>query len=129
MPEAAAKGGWKSATVRAGKQLAAQAAMKMHLSQPIGAGAFGGQQGMSPVIAPAVVGAGPSSVMAGIDTSDAVAAMAGRANGAKTRPAIMNIASSRRMVIWRSIPQNPTDGLKLIASKTNEAVMRKARRG
>jgi hypothetical protein len=107
--------------------LAAQAAMKMHLSQPIGAGAFGGQQGMSPVIAPAVLGADPSSAMAGIDTSDAVAAMAGRANGAKTRPAIMNIASSRRMVIWRFMPQNPTDGLKLKASRTNDAVMGQAR--
>jgi ABC-type phosphonate transport system ATPase subunit len=55
--------------------------------------------------------------------------MAGRANGASTRPAIMNIASSRRIVIWRSMRQNPTDGLKMKVSRTNDAVMRKARRG
>ena len=97
--------------------------MKTHLSQPMRAGAFDGQQGMSPVIAPAVVGADPSSVMAGIDTSDTGPAMTGRTNGVRTRAAITEIASRRRMVIWRSMPQNPTDGLKLKASQTNEAVM------
>jgi hypothetical protein len=109
--------------------LAAQAAMKIHLSQPIGAGAFDGQQGMSPVIASAVGGADPSSVIVDIDTSDTVAAMAGRANGASTRPAIMKIVSIRRMVIWQSMTQNPTDGLKLKGSQTNDAVMSKARKG
>ena len=97
--------------------------MKIHLSQPIGAGAFDGQQGMSPVIASAVGGADPSSVIADIDTSDTVPAMAGRATGARTRPAITEIASSRRMVIWRSMPQNPMDTLKLKASRTNDTVM------
>ena len=122
-PEATAKGGWKRAAIRAGKQLAAQAAMKMHLSQPMDSGASDGQQGMSPVIASAVGGTDPSSVIADIDTSDTVPAMAGRATGARTRPAITEIASSRRMMIWRSMPQSPTNTLKLKASRTNAAVM------
>jgi hypothetical protein len=121
-PEATAKGGWKRAAVRPGKQLA-QAAMKTHLSQSIGAGAFDGQQGMSPIIASAVAGADLSSVIADIDASDAVAAMTGRTNGASTRPAIMKIASIRRIMILRSMPQNPTNASKLKASQTNDAVM------
>ena len=103
--------------------------MKTHLSHPTAAGLSHGQQGMSAVIASAVADADPSSIIAGIDTCDTVPAMAGRANGASTRPAIMNIASSRRIVIWRSMRQNPTDGLKMKVSRTNDAVMRKARRG
>jgi hypothetical protein len=35
--------------------------------------------------------------------------MTGRDSGANTKPAITAIASSRRMVIWRFTPQNPTD--------------------
>ena len=101
--------------------------MKTHLSHPAAAGLSHGQQGMSAVIASAVADEDPSSVIAGIDTSDTVPAMAGRANGARTRPAITAIASSRRMVIWRSTRQNPTDGFKLKVSRTNEAVMGQAR--
>ena len=127
MPEETAKGGWKSATVRAGIKFAAQAAMKTHLSHPTGAGLSPhGQQGMSAVIASAVADADLSSAIAGIDAPDTVPAMAGRTNGAKTRAAITAIASSRRMVIWRSMPQNPTDGSKLKASRTNDAVMGQA---
>jgi hypothetical protein len=120
--EAIAKGGWKRAAAKAGKQLAAQAAMKTHLSQPIGAGAFDGQQGISSVIASAV-----ADVTSVIAASDIGPAMTGRANGAMTRPAIMKTASSRRMVICRFTPQNPTDAIKLKASRINDAViMRKA---
>jgi hypothetical protein len=75
-----------------------QAAIKTHLSQPIGAGAFDGQQGMSP-IASAVADPDMSSVIVDIDASDIGPAMAGRANGANTKPAIIKIASSRRRVI------------------------------
>jgi hypothetical protein len=50
-----------------------------------------------------------SSAIAGIDTSGAAPAMTGRDSGANTKPAITAIASSRRMVIWRFTPQNPTD--------------------
>jgi hypothetical protein len=64
-----------------------------------------------------------SSAIAGIDASEAVPAMAGRDNGANTNPAIMKIASSRRMVIWRFTPQNPTDASKLKALQTNDAVI------
>jgi hypothetical protein len=81
------------------KHLAAQAAMKTHLSQPIGAGAFDGQQGMSPVITSAVAGTDILSV--DIDASDIMQAMADRATGAKARPTIMKIASSRRMAKLR----------------------------
>jgi hypothetical protein len=82
--------------------------MKMHLSQSSGAGAFDGQHGMSSAIkswaimslpiASAEAAIGISSAMAGIEAS---AAMTGRDNGAKTSPAITEIASRRRMVIWR----------------------------
>jgi hypothetical protein len=73
-----------------------QAAMKTHLSQSTGAGAFAGQQGMSPAI---------SSDIADIDISSAIAAsgvmpaITGRDSGANISPAIKQIASSRRMVI------------------------------
>jgi hypothetical protein len=77
--------------------LVAQAAMKTHLSQSIGAGALVGQHGMSLAIWSADI----SSAIAAIDASDAVPAMTGRDSGANTSPAIMKIASSRRMVIWR----------------------------
>jgi hypothetical protein len=99
-----------------------QAAMKTHLSQSIGAGDFEGQHGMSFAIssAPAdavadmdvssaVADMDISSAIAGIDTSGATPAMTGRDSGANTSPAITEIASSRRMVIWRFTPQNPTD--------------------
>ena len=78
-----------------------QAAIKTHLSQPIGVGAFDGQQGISSVIASAVADTDISSVIADIDVSDIGPAMTGRANGARTRPAIMKTASIRRMVICR----------------------------
>jgi hypothetical protein len=108
-----------------------QAAIKTHLSQPIGVGAFDGQQGISSVIASAVADTDISSViadidMSDIDPSDIGPAMTGRANGASTRPAIMKTASSRRMVICRFTPQNPTDAIKLKASRTNDTVMRKS---
>ena len=73
--------------------------MKTHLSHPTAAGLSHGQHGMSAAIASAVADADLSSVIAGIDTSDTVPAMAGRVNGASTRPAITAIASSRLMVI------------------------------
>jgi hypothetical protein len=43
--------------------------------------------------------------------------MTGEASGANTSPAIMTIASSRRMVIWRFTPQNPTERLGLIVRR------------
>jgi hypothetical protein len=86
-----------------------QAAMKTHLSQSIGAGAFDGQHGMSFAISSAPADIDISSAIAGIDASDAAPAVTGRDNGANASPAITEIASSRRMVIWRFTPQNPTD--------------------
>jgi len=105
-----------------------QTAIKTHLSQPMGVGAFDGQHGISSIAASSAADADISSVIAdidasGIDASDMGPAMAGRANGAKTSPAIMKIASRRRMVIWRFTPQNPTDASKLKAYQTNDAVM------
>jgi hypothetical protein len=71
------------------------AAMKTHLSQSRGAGAFDGQHGMSFAIS-SVVGATDMSGIACIDMSEDISAMAGRETGAKARPAIKRIASSRR---------------------------------
>lgn len=91
-----------------------QTAIKTHLSQPMGVGAFDGQHGISSIVASATADADMSSIVAdidasGMDSSDIIVsdidtsgmepAMAGRANGARTRLAVMKIASSRRMVI------------------------------
>ena len=105
------------------KHLAVQAAMKTHLSQSIGTGALVGQHGMSLAISSAVADMDISSAIADIDASEVMPATRGRENGANTSPAIMKIASSRRMVIWRFTSQNPTEALKLKASQTNDAVM------
>jgi hypothetical protein len=94
-----------------------QAVMKTHLSQSTGAGAFDGQQGMSPAISSAIADMDISSAIAGIDASEAAPAMTGRDSGANTSPAIMTIASRRRMVIWRFTPQNPTERLRLIVCR------------
>ena len=72
------------------------AAMNTHLSQSIGAGAFEGQQGMSPAISSVAAEADMSSTIA---ASGVVPAITGRDNGANISPAITEIASSRRMVI------------------------------
>src|SRR5882672_11399517 len=73
----------------------------MHLSQPIGAGAFGGQHGISPAISSVISEADILSAIACIDMSEDVSAMTGWETGAKARPAITRIASSRRMVKLR----------------------------
>ena len=73
----------------------------MHLSQPIGAGAFDGQHGISPAISSVVSAADISSVMTCIDASEDISAMTGRETGANARPATTRIASSRRMVKFR----------------------------
>jgi hypothetical protein len=78
-----------------------QAAMNTHLSQSIGAGAFEGQQGMSPAISSVAAEADMSSTIADIDASGVVPAMTDRDSGASISPAITEIASSRRMVIWQ----------------------------
>jgi len=75
--------------------------MKTHSSQPMGVRAFG-QQGMS--FANSLVLADADISSANIDASEVVPAMTGPENGANTSPAIMKIASSRRMVIWRFTP-------------------------
>ena len=80
------------------KHMDVQAAMKTHLSQPIGAGALDGQQGMSLAISSVVSEADVLSAAACIDTSEAAGcAMTGRETGANARPAITKITSSRRM--------------------------------
>jgi len=78
--------------------------MNTHLSQPMGIGTFDGQHGMSFVISSAVADIDMSSPLAAIDASKDGPAMTGRDNGGNTSPAIMKIASSRRMVIWRFTP-------------------------
>jgi hypothetical protein len=83
-----------------------QAAMKTHLSQPIGGGAFDGQHGMSPAISSIISEADMSSAMATIDMAEdvisaEVAAITGRETGAKARPAVTRIASNQRMTRQR----------------------------
>lgn len=77
--------------------------MEMHLSQPTGAGAFDGQHGISFAISSIMAEADISSmaIAACAEASDDACAITGRDNGAMTNPAIMKIASSRRMVICR----------------------------
>ena len=83
------------------KHFEVQAAINKHLSQPTGAGAWGGQQGMSFAISSAVADDDSSSAMACIEASEDIAAITGRESGANARPAIMRTASSRRMARFR----------------------------
>jgi hypothetical protein len=71
--------------------------MHKHLSQPTGAGAFGGQHGMSFAISSVIADIGISSAIACSEAAEDIAAMADRETGANARPAIKRIASSRRM--------------------------------
>ena len=59
------------------KHLDMQAAMKTHLSQSTGAGAFDGQHGISFAISSVVADGDISSAIACIDTSEDVSAMTG----------------------------------------------------
>jgi len=97
--------------------------MRRHFSQSIGAGAFDGQHGMSFAISPIVADAAISSDMASITPAASESATTGRDNGANARPAIIKIATSRRMVIWRVTPENPTDTSKLEAFQANDPVI------
>jgi len=84
-----------------------QAAMKTHLSQPTGVGAFDGQHGMSLAISSVIAEADISSVIVGIDASADESAMTGWDSGANAMPAIIRIASSRRMVKFRfTVPES-----------------------
>ena len=98
LPEAA-EGGRNRAAETPAKHWLMQAVINMHLSQPTGAGALLGQQGMPPAISSAIADMAISSAIAGIKASEVVPAMTSRESGASINPAIMKIASSRRMVI------------------------------
>lgn len=101
------KTGWTVATASPVNPWALQAAMEMHLSQPMGAGAFDGQHGISFAISSSVMAeADILSIIACIDGTADVCAITGRDNGAMTNPAIMKIASSSRMVAWRFTTAN-----------------------
>ena len=88
----------------AGKPTDPQAAMKTHLSQSTAIGAFDGQHGMSLAIS-SIASADISEeaisdgvISSAIACSEAgLAAIAGREAGANARPAIIRIASNRRM--------------------------------
>jgi hypothetical protein len=90
----------------------------MHLSQPIGAGAFDGQHGMSPAISSVMADGDISSAIACIDASEDICAMTGRETGANARPATIRIASSRRMVKFRF---TELDSLNLVAIERRPA--------
>jgi hypothetical protein len=106
MQSEAARSGWTTFVEMPVKHMNVQAAMKTHLSQPTGAGAFDGQHGMSVAISSVAAEDDISSAIACIDTSEEVSAMTGRETGANTRPAITRIASSRRMAKLRFTRQN-----------------------
>jgi hypothetical protein len=101
MSSEAARNRWATAPGTPTKPSDVQAAMKTHLSQPTGVGAFDGQHGMSLAISSAMADADISSAIACIDASEDISAMTGRETGANARPAITMIASSRRMVKFR----------------------------
>ena len=101
MRPVAVRSGWTTAVDMPVKHLDRQAAMYTHLSQPIGAGAFDGQHGMSLAISSVVADGDISSAIACVETSGDVSAMTGWETGANARPAISRIASSRRMVKLR----------------------------
>ncbi len=92
-----------------------QAAMKTHLSQSTGDTAFDGQHGISLAIS-SIVSADISGdvISDGIISSaigrtgpcEDVAAITGRDTGANARPAIIRIASNRRMAKFRFIGRN-----------------------
>ena len=88
------------------KHMDPQAAMKTHLSQSTGTGAFDGQHGISSAISSIVADddisdAGISCAMACVESCGDAAAMTGRETGANARPAIIKTASSRRMATLR----------------------------
>ena len=84
------------------KHLDMQAAMKTHLSQSTGAGAFDGQHGISFAISSVVAEGDISSAIACIEVSEEdISAMTGWETGAKARPTITRTASSRRMAKLR----------------------------
>ena len=99
MPESANGGRNRAADIPATHWLMHEA-MNTHLSQSEGVGAWVGQHGMSPALS-VMVDAGMSSAIADMAASGIVPAITGRDSGANTRPAIIMIASSRRMVIWQ----------------------------
>ena len=105
-PEAV-RSGWMVSIDTPVKHMDVQAAMKTHLSQPIGgAGALDGQHGISLAISSVVSAADMSSatacILSCIDTSEAIGcAITGRETGANARPAITGITSSQRMTEFR----------------------------
>lgn len=83
------------------KHLDTQVTMKTHLSQSTGTGAFDGQHGISSAISSIMADVDISFAIAGMEACDGVPAMTGRETGVITRPAIIRIASSRRMAKLR----------------------------
>jgi hypothetical protein len=99
----ATRNGWKTLVDMPVKHLDMQAVMKTHLSQSTGTGAFDGQHGMSFAISPVIADGDISSAIAGIDAWEGASAITGRETGANASPAIIKIASSRRMMKLRFI--------------------------
>lgn len=97
----AIRNGWKTLVDMPVKHFDMQAVMKTHLSQSIGAGAFDGQHVMSFAISSAMADGDISSVIACIDAWEGASAITGRETGANASPAIIKIASSRRIAKLR----------------------------
>jgi hypothetical protein len=106
LPETA-KGGRNGAAGKPTKNWPTQAAISTHLSQSTGAGAFDGQQGMSPAISSSAPDIDISAIEA-IDGSDAMPAMTGLDSGASTIPTIALITKNRDRSRCRTMPQSGT---------------------
>jgi hypothetical protein len=105
MRPAAVRSGWIVSIDAPVKHMEVHAAMKTHLSQPIGAGALDGQHGMSlaisSVVSEADMSPATACILSCIDMSEGIPVMTGRETGANARPAIIKTASSRRMARYR----------------------------
>ena len=95
------RNGWKTVADMPVKHFDMQAAMKTHLSQSTGTGAFDGQHGISLAISSVVADRDISSAIACIEPWEGAPAMTGWETGANARPAIIKTASSRRMATLR----------------------------
>jgi hypothetical protein len=98
MASEATGNGWAMVAAMPAKDIDVQAAMKTHLSQSNGAGAFDGQHGISPAISSITADGDISCAIGCIESCGEVSAITGRETGAKARPAIIKTASNRRMV-------------------------------
>src|SRR5438045_3217770 len=79
------------------KHFDAHAAMYTHSSQPTGAGAVEGQHGISSAISLVIAAGDVSCAITAVELSTPMCAITGCETGVNASPAIITIATSRRM--------------------------------